>query len=213
MLRTGRGLFCLVVAVCAATLADPMVEAASNAGFFGPHTFTDHSSLDVVPALVTSVLLGLTYVALQVRRTLTARTPFDGWLRDALAARARERHAPLLPTTFAIQLAVLFGMETVEQIIVTGHALGGTIWLGAPIAIAVAIHLAACAFTSYVLGRALDALARVAVVLAVAAWAILLERSHDAGCGAIRMRELPLRGRTNPLAFRSGLRAPPLSRA
>src|SRR5208283_1357179 len=45
-------LFCGTVAILAAALADPLVEFASNAGLFGGGAFTDHSMLDVLPALI-----------------------------------------------------------------------------------------------------------------------------------------------------------------
>ena len=41
----------------AAAIADPLVEFASNAGWFGAGNFTDHSNLDVVPALFAGVAL------------------------------------------------------------------------------------------------------------------------------------------------------------
>jgi hypothetical protein len=190
-----RGLFCLVAAFSAATFADPLVEAASNAGAFGRGTFTDHSNLDVLPALVASAVLALLYVFLRAR-PLVAPKSF-GFVR-------------LLPAIFGAQLAVLYGMETVEQIVVAGHPLGGSIWLGAPAVIGLALHGVACILTSYALARGLDALTRAAVDIALFVRAIFL-RMPSVRPSALRFRvDPPATARMHPLASRSGKRAPPL---
>jgi hypothetical protein len=45
----------LCSAVLAAAIADPLVEFASNAGWFGPGNFTDRSNLDVGPVFALGI--------------------------------------------------------------------------------------------------------------------------------------------------------------
>jgi hypothetical protein len=59
-------------------------------------------------------------------------------------------------------------METCEQTAIWGHPLGGTIWLGGPIAISLALHAIAGVAVAGLFSRALRWLAiRVAVVLSL----------------------------------------------
>jgi hypothetical protein len=84
-----RGLFCLVVGISAATVADPLLEGASNAGWFGPGNYTDHSTLDVLPALATATASALLYVVLSARPLLApGRHRLRSWLRDSLRTGA-----------------------------------------------------------------------------------------------------------------------------
>lgn len=137
---------CLTIAVIAAAIADPIVEFASNAGWFGQGRFTDQSNLDVVPAL----LFGVGLLALYMFRKA----------RAVLAGRAiPKRITALLPTVFMFQLLTLYVMETVEQIVAWGHPLGAAIWLGGPLAISLAIHAAICVTVTYVVVRSGRALA------------------------------------------------------
>jgi len=66
-------------------------------------------------------------------------------------------------------LATLFVMETLEQTAVYGHVLGGTLWLGAPILIALAMHVAIGSISALSLAVALsfcaDQLVRIARIL------------------------------------------------
>jgi hypothetical protein len=189
-----RGLFCLVSAFSAATFADPLVEAASNAGAFGHGSFTDHSNLDVLPALVASAVLALLYVLLRAR-PLVAPKSFG--------------FVPLLPAIFGAQLAVLYGMETLEQIIVAGHPLGGAIWLGAPSVIGLALQGIACILTSCALARGLDALTRAAIDIVLFVRAICLRMpSVDRSTLHVGV-DSPATARLHPLASRTGKRAPP----
>jgi hypothetical protein len=126
----------LAVAVIAAAVADPIVEFASNAGWFGPGNFTDRSNLDVFPALV----VGLGALALY----LIGRAP------AILAGTALPRRlVSLVPAIFVLQIAVLYVMETAEQFIVGGHTLGPVVWLGGPITASLAIHAALCVTVTF----------------------------------------------------------------
>ena len=127
----------------AATLADPLVESASNAGLFGgaisPTTVPSTSCPPARPP-----------------RCSQSSTCSCGRARTSLRARCAWRacaSVPLFSAIFAAQLVVLYAMETSEQIAVAGHALGGTVWLGAPVAVALALHALACALIVGALSR------------------------------------------------------------
>jgi hypothetical protein len=196
-----RGLFSLVVAASAATLTDPLVESASNAGWFGSGSFTDHSTIDVLPVLGIAALAALTYVYLRARPSLASRS--------VEFARRLRASARLLLGTFALQLALLYVMETCEQIVVTGHALGGTVWLGAPIAIALALHAVACVLSACALAWILPELSRAAVALAR-----FVRRSRNRLAGPARAAgglssDAPATAPASLMAARLGKRAPP----
>ena len=115
-LRPIRIWFCIAAALVAASIADPLVEFASNGGAFGAGSFTDHSNWDVFPALGAGVALVAVYIALRVRRALLRAGVHESLRPSALLA--------LLPYVFAVQIALLYVMETAEQFVVAGHALG-----------------------------------------------------------------------------------------
>lgn len=152
--------FCLGVAIVAAAIADPMMESASNAGCFGPGSFTDHSTANVLPALLVGCLLALLYLVLRVRAAFAGEgAPREDLLRAA--SRALDNGLPrLLPIAFALQILVLYAMETAEQYMVWGHALGPTIWLGAPVFISLAAHAAVCAAVAGLVAGLVRALTR-----------------------------------------------------
>jgi len=143
--------FCLAVAVLAAAVADPLVEAASNAGWFGPGTFTDRSSLDVLPALCIGCAFAIVCLVLRVRLLRLSN--------EALGSHP----LTLLPAILATQLGVLFCMETAEQYVVWGHTFGGTIWLGGPVAVSLAVHAATCVAVTLIAARSIRSLATAAV--------------------------------------------------
>ena len=145
-IRAIRTWFCLAAALVAASIADPLVEFASNRGVFGRGVWTDHSNQDVLPALCAGLLLAAVYVALRTLRLLKRR-----FVAPAAAGS-------LLPYVFALQIALLFVMETLEQQVVTGHALGGTVWLGGPPPASLAAHAVACVAVTFLLGRLTRAL-------------------------------------------------------
>jgi hypothetical protein len=164
--------FCLAVAAISAAIADPLVEWASNAGGFGPGNFTDHSTADVVPALLVGVLFVATHLWLRVRRALT-RGPAHDLLRASRQAIGG-RVLRLLPLIFAVQMLALYCMETSEQIAVIGHPLGGTIWLGGPLLASLAVHAVACVLVAFAASNVLRALTQSAVraVLFILAMAV-----------------------------------------
>lgn len=130
-MNPGTWIFCAAAAISAAAVTDPFVEHLSNAGFFGPGNFTDRSNADVIPALFAGLLLCAFALFTEVRRAVARSMP---------AARSLK----LLPAVFALQIGALFGMETLEQICIAGHPLGGLLWLGGPAAFALLVHGLSC---------------------------------------------------------------------
>jgi len=191
--------FCLAVAVIAAAVADPIVELASNAGWFGAGNFTDRSNLDVLPALVVGVGVLLLYLI--------------GRAGAILAGTALPRRVvSLVPAIFVLQIIALYVMETTEQFVVGGHVLGPMVWLGAPIFASLPIHAAFClAVTLWIArsarGLAVTTLRVIALLKTIAGFAtrtveILLPRRSD---------DRPFR-QLLPMLCRIGERAPPLLR-
>lgn len=153
-----RLLFCLAAAVTAAALADPLVEGLSNHGVFGTGRFTDHSNADVLPVLAAGLVLAALFVFSVVRRAMpSSRAGYArAWLRDSRAAIRSRSAIHLFPVAFALQLVTLFGAETLEQVAVAGHPLGGSMWLGGPVLASLGLHAAIGFFVVVVLARVLD---------------------------------------------------------
>ena len=193
--------FALAAAVVAAALADPCIEAISNAGVFGSGRLTDGSNLDVLPALVMG--FGLLGVLLVVR--------VRGELLRASGDALRGGIARLLPAVFAMQLGVLYVMETLEQLAVAGHTMGGTVWLGGPPAFSLAVHALFCAAAAYALASLVHVLAR-HTVRAIRHMRAIVERCiHGRAPTIVRAWEAPVIARSAPVLCRIGNRAPPLA--
>lgn len=203
-------LFCIVVAIGAAALADPLVEFLSNAGLFGRCNCTDHSNLDVIPALCVGLALGAGLLALRVRYLLArgAIAAPATWL----ASGAIERPGVLvrcLPAIVAIQLVALYAMETAEQVIVTGHSLGGTIWLGGPIAISLGIHAASAIVATFAIARALRASTTTAIRILLRL--VIAMSARGPRRTPARLRYPASFRRLAPLVCRMGERGPPFT--
>lgn len=202
MRRTAiRVWFTLAVAVLAAAIADPCVEAASNAGWFGPANFTDRSTLDVMPALLCGVVLLGICVILRVRRELVRAS------QEAL----RDDIGHLLPALFAIQLAVLFAMETIEQVIIAGHPLGGTIWLGGPVWFSLVAHAVAGTAVAFGLASAVCSCARTTARMIRRIRALATRALHDPVPLALRRCGRVAFAHAAPVRCRIGNRAPPFA--
>ncbi|MFY9718551.1 MAG: hypothetical protein WAK16_02800 [Candidatus Cybelea sp.] len=141
-----RSRLCLGTAVIAAAIADPAVELASNAGWFGPGHFTDRSNLDVVPSLLIGIGLLALYLVTKAGSLVADRSLARGILRR-------------LPAIFGLQILALFIMETLEQVGVYGHLLGPAIWLGGPLPASLMIHAAVCIVVTYAIARSARGLA------------------------------------------------------
>lgn len=200
-----RILFVVAVAVLAAAIADPLVEYVSNAGLFGPGALTDHSSLDVLPAL----LIGATFVLVQA--LLRAHTALSKQLRAASDSLTIPSLLAMLPAIFIVQIGVLFAMETLEQFAVFGHGLGGLIWLGGPVAVSLLVHALFCVGSTLLVAKSLRAMThtvvrlvrilRELVTLRARVTTPLLRALHD----LVAVRTLA------PVVCRIGERAPPLA--
>lgn len=208
MLRSPiRLLFCLSTAVFGAAVADPLVEGASNAGWFGPGRFTDGSMADVLPVL----LLG--FFALGIHVAFRAYALERGRTTSRLLRLSEEALSGgvvrLLPLSFALQIVVLFAMETAEEYVVWHHGFGGLVWLGGPIAVSLCSHFAACVAVAFSLRAAIRTLATTAVriIRIVRSSALRLARAEAA---------LSVRGLEYAIAYRPafaslslGQRGPP----
>ncbi len=189
--------FSLAVAVIAAAIADPAVEFASNAGWFGGGRFTDGSYLDVVPALLVGIALLALYLVIRGGAVL--------------AGRALPRNvARLVPSIFLFQILTLYVMETAEQLIVTGHLLGPVIWLGGPLPLSLAIHAAICLVVTLSVARSVRTLAATTmrVIALIRAIAIFSLRPAEltASCRFVAL----CFERHSPVLCRIGERGPPL---
>jgi hypothetical protein len=193
--------FTLAAAVVAAAIADPLVESAANAGWFGPGNFTDHSTLDVIPTLFSGALLIGVCFALHIRREL---------LRASVEA-LRTDIGRLLPAVFTTQLAVLFVMETIEQVVVVGHPLGGTIWLGGPLWFSLAVHAVTGIAIAFSLAHAICACARTTVRMIRRIRALAMRALHDPVPLALRRRDRMWLAHHAPVRCRIGNRAPPFA--
>jgi LCP family protein required for cell wall assembly len=202
-----RFCFCLAAALLAAAVADPIVETASNLGLFGHHSYTDHSTLDVIPTLLVATFFAGIWVVIRVRRVLSAARS-AAWSAAATAVDGRTLWR-LLPRIFLMQIAALFVTESAEQLVVYGHLLGGTIWLGGPILFSLAIHAAFCVALSLSLVLMLRACAT-SLARFVAALLLLLYayEPHRFGSARIRRRS-PFFRPSQPTLCRLGERAPP----
>lgn len=197
VIRSVRLWFSLAVAVISAAVADPLLETASNLGVFGRGTFTDHSNLDVVPALCMGLVAIAVHLALRIRGGELRR--WDTTLRSRAAA--------LLPATFAAQLIALYSMETIEQTVVTGHPIGGCIWLGAPAVIALAVHALTCIIAFFIAMRVMHELAWATLRVVTIIRAILTR--NDARGTILRRALIVVRKQLAPELCTAGGRAPP----
>jgi hypothetical protein len=116
----------------------------------------------------------------------------------------------LLPLVFALQIPTLFTMETIEQIVVYGRPVGGTLWLGAPIAASLFLHAIVAAICALLVARGLTALAQklLRVVAFVVSW--FLKRLNTHPTFAHRSQRIRKVKQIFCLAH-TGERGPPLS--
>jgi hypothetical protein len=155
------GIFACAAALLAAVLADALVEGISNSDIVWHGHYTDQSSLDLLPVFLVAVLaliltLG-TWLLAEARET---RSSTRSLIRSSARVQIRGQITRLLPAIFALQIVVLFVMETVEQIIVYGHAFGGTLWLGGPVVISLLTHALVTVVCAFSLSSGLRALAK-----------------------------------------------------
>jgi len=179
----------MAASIAGAGIVDPLVERMSNAGMFGPGSFTDRSNVDVIPALcLAAVFCGLSVYVL-ARRLLSERAHPPRWLRRCATEVGAGPWYRLLPSIFAVQIGVLFCMETLEQLAVAGHPYGGTIWLGGPVGLSLLMHAAGCIAITWLLSRVLDWSARTLAAAVRCVFAYV----RAAAAGVSNSPRLPLR--------------------
>ncbi len=202
--------FGLAAAVTAAAVLDPFVEFLANRGCFGTGNFTDHSNVDVLPGLA----IGLAFLAIVIAgsawRALSRRRYAPAWLRACAVVSGRTSFARLFPSIFAAQLAMLWSMETLEQLVVAGRPLGGTLWLGAPAPIALALHAAGGFALTFALARVVRWSAETLAHAVVAVCEFFRAHAPVRSLRRRSQRRVAVRFLEPMLARLSG-RAPPLS--
>jgi hypothetical protein len=202
--------FCLAVAMIAASVADPLVEFASNAGWFGAAALTDMSNWNVVPALLVGLVFVAFHVYLRIRHALVDnQRAAPSWLQ--IAGRTLcPRAVLLIPLIFSAQILALYLIETSEQFVVYGHALGGTLWLGGPIITSLIVHAILCGVVAVVVSRALRALADATVSLVRFVRAFATLRVRDTRPIFVGRTEFIDLGRPLRACCCIGERAPPI---
>jgi hypothetical protein len=201
--------FCLAVSVIAAAIADPVVEYASNSGWFGPGNFTDHSNLDVLPVLLAGLVFAGLHVALRIRAALTRPAPAPNLLRDSDDALGSS-FPGLLPVAYGLQILVLYAMETCEQFAVSGHGSGGTLWLGGPVFVGLFAHAVTCVLACFLGARVVRTLARTTLRVLRIVRALATFPARAPAAIVYRGRACVPYDRSAPLLCRIGERAPPL---
>jgi len=146
----------------AASIADPLVEYASNKGWFGPGTFTDYSNWNVAPALTLGLIFVALHLFLRVCKALAGVHLSPDWPRVAIDALG-PNIIRLVPIIFAAQLVALYAIETAEQRVIYGHLLGSTIWLGGPILVSLGTHAVMCVLVTLVTSLVLRAFSYAAI--------------------------------------------------
>jgi hypothetical protein len=204
--------FLIAVALVAAALGDALVETVSNTGIFGPSYF-DNNHVSVVPALLAGIVLTLEAIGLRCFALYhRARSTRRGWLIDAATCIAAGSAARDIPWVLLTQIAALFVMESTEQFVFGGKLLGGTVWLGGPVLVSLAIHALSGAACTLLLGwsmRAISETVATLVVTAIAFIALAIAR-NVAGPILARRDELAVPRAQSPHARQIGERAPPL---
>jgi hypothetical protein len=104
---------------------------------------------------------------------------------------------------------MLYGMETLEQFVVGGHTLGGTVWLGGPPLASLAVHALLCVLTTFVLRHLTRALSNKAVRIVAAIASAIALAPRGPSVMFLRVAERPDARRRAPLLSRTGDRAPP----
>jgi hypothetical protein len=205
-----RAIFACMTAFLSASLGDALLESVSNSGILWRGHFTDSSSIDIAPMLLLSALVAAITLASLCRLEMRRRTATDrALLPSAARVLARGDVLRLLPVIVVLELATLFGMETVEQIVVYGHALGGTLWLGAPPIIGILLHAALAVTAALCAAKSLTVLAPTVAAIVDRALLFLSRASRSTDLFRLAPEDLPS-ARWLPVAAPLGERGPPL---
>jgi hypothetical protein len=205
-----RVAYVLAAAITAAAATDPVVEQLSNVGLFGKQSFTDHSNLDVIPALCIGAALIAVWAGILIRRMLARATYAPAWLRLSASDLDHASAARLIPAIFFLQLIALWTMETLEQVVVYGHTFGGTLWLGGPVLVSLVFHFAGCVLASLGLRWIVHASAKTLAEVVRNVLAFILRLRIARPAIADRRFETPRLRRREPFLTRLKGRAPPI---
>jgi hypothetical protein len=204
--------FLVTIALVAAALGDPFVESVSNTGIFGG-SYADNNHLGVLPALFVGGALLLALATLRCAAIWhSSRDDSGAWLKHA--ARDIAGRSPWYDLVFVlgVQLALLFALESCEQLVAAGTLLGGLAWLGGPILFSLTAHALIGLGCLFALRSLMRAIARTFAALVHAAlgllW-VLNARSGDAAVHLFGYLPLALRAQA-PNVRQIGGRAPPL---
>lgn len=204
-----RTIFVCAVAFVGAVAGDALIEGLSNSQLLWRGNYTDHSSADLLPMSIVAGLTVAVVLALFLKHRLGTWKPATRALvlaaSRALAARGVVR---LIPAIYLLQLATLFGMESIEQVAVYGHLFGGTVWLGGPVAVSLCAHLVIAAVFTLALARCLTVLADMLAYIVGRILAHVLARSRERVALGSRTDE-PHGERYHVWSARTGERGPP----
>jgi hypothetical protein len=100
-------------------------------------------------------------------------------------------------------------MEASEQVLVRGHLLGGTIWLGGPVIVSLAAHAVTCVLVAFAVAKTVRTLAKATlhVICTVRALATLPQPSTRV---TLHDRSLVRLSTFGPVLCSIGERGPPL---
>jgi hypothetical protein len=202
--------FVVAVAAIAAALADLVIEGLANRGVFGHAGFTDGSNAVNGPAAVLGAIFLLRFLYLRVRCALRAGGNAAAASGPSLRELTLGAIACRLGAIFVVQIIALWAMETIEQYAVFGHGFGGTIWLGGPVALSLAMHAVVCVVTALCARLVLRALEPPAVRLLRAMLAVL-GTVGDGSRPRFRAGLAPVIVLPYFVLCRIGVRAPPAS--
>jgi len=214
-LRTSRLPFLLAVALVAAAIADPLVETISNSGILGGG-YDDNNHLSALPVFIAGALLVVVVIAVRCLSVIRSGSSLrrDDWLAESATQFSQGSPLHDLPAVLVLQLAAVFTMESIEQLVFGGKLLGGAAWLGGPIAFSLLSHAligTSCTLLFAAVMRWIHA-AIVSLVHA-AVDAVLLSLVRDSARAFAKQRNdaLPLRAQA-PHVRQIGGRAPPALR-
>ena len=207
-----RGSFLFAAALIAAAFGDPVVESIANTGILGGH-YSDHNHLSVLPALLAGSVFLLAVFLRRCLSVLSSGTASRDWLVDLATTCSDRMGARDFASTFVMQLGALWLMESAEQLALGGHLLGGSAWLGGPIAFSLVVHALIGAGCLFALGAFMRALVRTfaAIVCTIvrSIWVAIVRPPaftrfgyNEERClasGTLRVRQIG--GRAPPLLF------------
>lgn len=199
------------VAILAAAVGDPIVEAIASTGALGSG-YHDADRSAVLPAAVAGILLAAGAFVLRCLQEW-GNAPHRIDRRRRIHATPDSSLSPLLQWTivFGLQLLIVFGMQTSEQLLAYGHVTTWHGWLGAPAWFALASYGAICFALGATLRRFMQSFVTKVVEDLRKAQRRLRSQSLEVACRlAARSVWARLFGALEPGVRRTRGRAPPL---